>query len=135
MKIKSARETCFLPFFRFFFTGAKPFSRALFSRFSRLVQLFTGTFWDFSRVRFKISRAQNQNFSREGYIFHGQNFRNEIKKKNYNFDTQNTKNLCKKRYFLKKYRVFSRALLDFSRAQFLKYFTCTNFSFTGRNLF
>ena len=120
-----------------FFHGCKALFTATFFEISTPSRDFSrGLFGIFSRVRFKISRAQDQFFSREGYIFHGQNFRNEIKKaKNYNFDTQNTKNLCKKRYFLKKFRVFSRALLDFSRAQFFKYFTCTNLSFKGGNLF
>ena len=73
---------------------------------------------------------------REGYIFYGQNFRKEIKKaKNYNFDTHKYKESVQKKVLLKKIRVFSRVLLDFSRAQFLKYFTCTNFSFTGKILF
>ena len=127
----------FFTIYLVFFTGAKPFLRAFFLKFSRLVQAFHGDFLGFFHGFDLRFHGRKTNF------FHGRDifFTGRIsetkskKRKIYNFDTQNTKNLCKKRYFLKKFRVFSRVLLDFSRAQFLKYFTCTNFSFTGGNLF
>ena len=127
----------FFTIFPGFFTGAKPFSRALFSRFSRLVQAFHGDFLGFFHgFDLRFHGRKTKIFHGRDIFFTGRISRNEIKKaKNYNFDTENTKNLCKKRYFLKKCRVFSRALFDFSRAQFFKYFTCTSFSFTGKNLF
>ena len=127
----------FFTIFPVFFTGAKPFSRALFSKFSRLVQAFHGDFLGFFHgFDLRFHGRKTKIFHGRDIFFTGRISETKSKKvKNYNFDTQNTKNLCKKRYFLEKFRVFSRALLDFSRAQFLKYFTCTNFSFTGRNLF
>ena len=46
----------------------------------------------FLRVLVKISPAQNKTFSREASVFHGHNFRNEIKKSiHYNFDGHNYK--------------------------------------------
>ena len=82
-----------------FFHGCKTlFTGTFFEIFTPSPDFSRGLFGIFSRVRFKISRAQNQFFSREGYIFHGQNFRKEIKKaKNYNFDTHKYKESVQKK--------------------------------------
>ena len=93
----------FFTIFPVFFTGAKPFSRALFSRFSRLVQTFHGDFLGFFHgFDLRFHGRKTKNFHGSDIFFTGRISETKIKKaKNYNFDTQNTKNLCKKRYFLK----------------------------------
>ena len=52
----------------------------------------------FLGVLVKISPAQNKTFSREASVFHGQNFRNEIKKSiDYNFYGHNYKKPLQKK--------------------------------------
>ena len=89
----------------------------------------------FLRVLVKISPAQNKTFSREASVFHGQNFRNEIKKSiHYNFDGHKYKKPLQKKGAFKICIGFSRTLLRFAWAQFLEYFTCTHVNFMGRNV-
>ena len=100
----------FYHFSGFFHACKTLFTGTFFEIFTPSPNFSRGLFGIFSRVRFKISRVQNQNFSWEGYIFHEQNFRKEIKEaKNYNFDTHKYKKTAKKKGTLKN-RVFSRAL-------------------------
>ena len=74
MKIKSVRETIFLPFFHFF-TGKKVFHAHFFKYFHGHFGIFTGTFEKNSRIDFDFSRVETQEFSRKGSNFHAYSFR------------------------------------------------------------
>ena len=121
----------FFPSAKTFFTG-KYFFRNLHSYRPNFYGCFLGFFHGFP-LRFHGHKTKK--IHGRDLFFKGRIFEKKSKERKIIICIRiNTKKLFKKSYF-KKNRVFLPALLDFSRSQFVKYFTCTNFSFTGRNLF
>ena len=135
--------------FCFFFHGGKTlFTSIFFEIFTPSPDFSRGLFGIFSRVRFKISRAKNTKFSREGSIFDWQNLCKKIKKaKDYNFDAYKYKKPVQKKVLLKicqgfftgTFRRFTGTIFDFFHVhtfQFHKWKSALNFEgdirkFTG----
>ena len=133
-KSKVPVKRVFYHFFGFFHGCKTVFTGTFFEIFTPSPDFSRGLFGIFSRVRFKISRAQNQFFSREGYIFHGQNFRKEIKKaKKYNFDTHKNKKSVQKKVLLEKNQGFFTGTFRLFTGTIFEIFHVHKFEFHGWN--
>ena len=85
------------------------------------------------RLSIRVHKTENYN---ERDLFSQAEFLKRTKKSiDYDFDEHNYIKTYAKKGAFKICIGFSQAPLGFSRAQFLKYFTGTHYSFTFRNLF
>ena len=124
--------------FCFFFniiTSEKHFSRALFSKYALLVLISQGDFLGFfCGFWLRFRRHKTKHFHGRHLCFTGTISGMKSKNRYIILMVILTINLCKKKGAFKIFIGFSRTLLRFGWAQFLKYFTCTHVSFIGRNM-
>ena len=142
MKIKSARETCFLPFFRFFPRVQNHYHGHFFQIFTPSPDFSRGLFGMFSRVWFKISR-KTKIFYRRDIFFTGRISEKKSKKRKITILIRKIQKACAKKGTLKKKSGFfhgynfwniSRAKILVSRVEICSKFSRGHLLFHGHFL-